>query len=176
LSWGREMLHPAIALEENSAIHGKGLVASELIRCGEIVWQQDDEGETVPCEVIAAWSDEEQAAFRLIGYQCDEHTFRVCAGIERYMNHSCDPNTWWEDSRTLVARRDIPPGEEVTYDYATSEVAIPFQMVCRCGSPCCRRVITNRDYLDPAWQAQYGPHLPAHVLRAIAAAREGQGR
>jgi len=28
----------------------------------------------------------------------------------------------------------------------------------------------------PAWQEQYGPHLPAHVLRAIAATREGQMR
>ncbi len=170
------MLHPAITVKDNSAIHGKWLVATRLIHCGEVVWQQDDEGETVSCDTVAAWSEAERDTFRLVGYQCDGHTFRICVGIERYMNHSCDPNTWWEGSRALVARRDIQPGEEITYDYATSEVAIPFRMECSCGSPYCRRVITNCDYLNPAWQKQYGPHLPAHVLRAIAATREGQIR
>ena len=37
-----------------------------------------------------------------------------------FQNHSCDPTTWWVDDITLVARRDILPGEEITYDYGTT--------------------------------------------------------
>ena len=38
---------------------------------------------------------------------------------------------------------------------------------CSCGGPLCRGRITNRDHLDLAWRAQYGRHVPAHLLRAI---------
>ncbi len=33
------------------------------------------------------------------------------------------------------------------------------------------RTISNRDHLDPQWQAQYGKNLPPHVLDAIERAR-----
>jgi hypothetical protein len=65
-----------------------------------------------------------------------------------------------------VARRDILPGEEITYDYATSE-AHPWwkeKWVCQCGADNCRGVITGRDCLDPAFQERYRGHLPSWVL------------
>ncbi len=161
------MLHPAIVVGEGDTIHGKGLVATAPIPEGEVVWAMDPGARIVPCAEVAAWPPEEQEAFRLVGYQCSDDAMAVCEGIERYMNHSCDPNTWWADDHTLVARRDIAPGEEVTYDYATTETACVWAMPCACGSPDCRGLVTNRDCLDPAWQARYGNHLPGHVRRAI---------
>ncbi|KAE9546484.1 hypothetical protein FO519_010304, partial [Halicephalobus sp. NKZ332] len=74
----------------------------------------------------------------------------------------------WIDDDTQIASRDILPGEEVTYDYATSEVEFPLTMECYCGSPNCRKVVTNLDHRDPAWQAKYGDMLPRHTLKAIA--------
>lgn len=38
-----------------------------------------------------------------------------------FENHSCDPTTWFVDDITMNARRDILPGEEITYDYSTTE-------------------------------------------------------
>ncbi len=67
----------------------------------------------------------------------------------------------------MIARRDIKPGEEITYDYATTEITLPFEMACGCGSPHCRGVVTNLDYRDPAWQAAYGLHLPDYTLRCL---------
>ena len=118
-----------------------------------------------------AFPEAEQEAFRLVGFQCDASHYAVCEGIDRYMNHSCDPNTWWSDDQTLVARRDIARGDEVTCDYATFETAVPFRMTCRCGSPLCRGEVTHLDCLSADWQRQYGLHLPTHVLAIIAAAR-----
>lgn len=34
---------------------------------------------------------------------------------------SCDPNCWWMPDKTMIATRHIAKGEEVCYDYATSE-------------------------------------------------------
>lgn len=64
---------------------------------------------------------------------------------ESFINHSCDPNaevTWTGDIATLVAVRNIEPGEEITFDYGT---VIPpgnnFTFRCNCGAVKCRKVI-----------------------------------
>jgi hypothetical protein len=161
------MLHPSIIVAQDHTIHEKGLVATALIPCGAIVWQFDAGCRCVPCAEVSTWPEAEQEAFRLVAFQCDASHYAVCEGIDRYMNHSCDPNTWWSDDLTLVARRDIAPGEEVTCDYATFETAVPFRMACECGSPRCRRAVTHLDCHDAEWQRLYGVHLPRHVLETI---------
>jgi uncharacterized protein len=83
-----------------------------------------------------------------------------------YGNHSCDPNLWWADAYTLVARRSIVAGEEVTSDYATSTGVSGFAMACSCGSSRCRGVITGEDWRLPGLQARYGEHwIPALLAR-----------
>jgi len=84
----------------------------------------------------------------------------------RYGNHSCDPNLWWADAYTLIARRPIVPGEEVTSDYAASTGIADFAMACSCGSALCRGVITGEDWRRPELQARYGDHwIPALLGR-----------
>ena len=53
---------------------------------------------------------------------------------ERYINHSCEPNTKVV-GQSDVALRDIQPGEEITSDYMDLETE-SFQ--CHCGSNSCR--------------------------------------
>jgi hypothetical protein len=64
---------------------------------------------------------------------------------ESFINHSCDPNaevSWTGDIATLVAIRNIDPGEEITFDYGT---VIPsgdnFTFSCSCGAVNCRKMI-----------------------------------
>jgi uncharacterized protein len=170
------MLSPKITLVEDKVIHGRGLVATDFIRKGEFISRLGPDRPTYSIEEVLTWTPEERDALLLYGYQCDEHTIVVEAEPDRYMNHSCDANTWWEDDNTMTARRDIMPGEEITYDYATTEITIPYEMHCRCGSANCRHLVTNLDYLNPEWQAQYGDHLPTHTRRAIEAAKHAQER
>lgn len=161
------MITDAVMVVERGTIHGKGLVATRPILHDEVVWRLDPDAPTVSCADVAAWPEEKRQAFNYVGFQCSESHFAICQDISRYMNHSCDPNTCWADSHTLVACRDIQPGEEITYDYATTEVTVDWEMHCTCGCDCCRGIVSNRDHLDPAWRARYGNHLPAHVLQAI---------
>ena len=56
----------------------------------------------------------------------------------QYINHSCNPNSGFGANRTLVATREILPGEEITLDYSTTEADPEWRMQCTCGSPVCR--------------------------------------
>ena len=86
----------------------------------------------------------------------------------RYGNHSCDPSLWLADEVTLVTRRPVEAGEELTVDYATMTVA-PWQMECRCGSSSCRGVITGDDWRRPDLQERYSgrfsPFINARIAR-----------
>jgi hypothetical protein len=82
-----------------------------------------------------------------------------------YGNHSCDPNLWWASPYTLIARRPIEAGDEVTSDYGTSTGTDDFLMTCTCGCALCRGRVTGTDWRRPDLQERYGNHwVPA--LRA----------
>lgn len=162
------MLHPLVQLVEFGVIEGKGLVAVGLIRAGEVVSRLDPDQPLTPVEEILSWPAEKRDRFLIHSYQVSETHFVTEAGIDKHMNHSCDPNMWWIDDNTMIARRDIHPGEEITYDYATTELAVEFSMECRCGTEICRKTITHLDYQSPEWQARFGDHLPSHTRKAIA--------
>jgi SET domain-containing protein len=162
------MLHPHIQVMSSEVIHGSGLIACHPIAQGEVVSRLEPGMPTLRIEDVLAASAEEQERLLHYGYQCDETHMVFENEPERLMNHACDPNTWWADDQTMIARRDIAAGEEITYDYATTEITVPFELTCNCGSLNCRHSVTHLDYQSPAWQAQYQNHLPLHVLKAIA--------
>jgi SET domain-containing protein len=96
----------------------------------------------------------------------DLHLVLPSGQPNHYGNHSCDPNLWWADCYTLVARRHILAGEEVTSDYATSTGIAGFSMDCACGSSLCRRVITGEDWRRPELRNRYGDHwIPVLLAR-----------
>lgn len=163
------MLHPAIQLTESNIIHGKGLITTALIPVGDVIWQRDPSMKTMQLAQFHTWSSEQQEEYTWFAFQCSPTELLLCEGIDRYMNHSCDPNTWWQDDNTLVACREISPGTEVTYDYSTTEISLPFTMPCSCNAPNCRGIVSNQDHLSPRWQQRYGKHLPGFVLQAIRA-------
>jgi len=68
-----------------------------------------------------------------------------------YLNHNCEPNGYINiDELTFRARRDIAAGDEITFNYLTteSELAAPFN--CTCGATTCFGLIRGRDFLTPA--------------------------
>jgi len=159
------MLHPAVAVSSKGTIEGYGLFATKQILKGALVWELTEP--TFTWAEIENWTGERLSAFKRYGFQCGVNRFSLPLGRSREMNHSCDPSTWWSGSDTLIARYDIPVGAEITYDYSSCDIDLVFELMCSCGSTCCRKNISNRDYLDLNWQNQYGTNLPPHVLSAI---------
>lgn len=84
-----------------------------------------------------------------------------------YGNHSCDPTLWHTDAYTLVTRRPVDVGEELTVDYATQTTEPAFRMACRCGMSLCRAVVTGTDWRSTAWADRYRGHVVPAVARRI---------
>jgi hypothetical protein len=166
------MLHHAIAVKD-SGIQGRGLFATKNIKAGEMTWWQGPNEPRYHIDTIRCWTLEEQENFFCLAYQVDDEWYHgPSAGSPAdpadYMNHSCNPNTWFIDDATMIARRNIQSGEEITYDYATSETAETYVLPhCNCGTPDCRQIVRGTDYrLLPAVREKYGSHVMAHVYRS----------
>lgn len=157
------MLHPGIVLRESS-IQGRGLFAAEFIPRGTVVWTLDEGERRLTLEELQALPEEEQ----IYAYQ-HEDTFIITSDNSKYWNHSCDPTTNGLGDTAMIAMRDIQPGEEITYDYATSEIDERFRPTweCRCGALNCRKTIRHTDCLDPEFQKKYEGGLSSWVLEFI---------
>jgi hypothetical protein len=80
------------------------------------------------------------------------------------LNHSCDPNAWFDGDR-LVTRRVVQSGEELTYDYATGTTDLI--MFCHCETYRCRQVVSGDDWRIPQLQDRYAGHWAPAVQALI---------
>ncbi|MFA6271635.1 MAG: SET domain-containing protein [Patescibacteria group bacterium] len=118
---------------KESKINNKGVFAGRDFKKGEIVlpWQANT---ILTMEEVKKLPPEERhyiANFK-------DGQFLHQQEPERYVNHSCDPNT--ESGENCdIAIRDIKAGEEITSDYAKAKMNIHFE--CNCGSKNCRKQI-----------------------------------
>ena len=87
-----------------------------------------------------------------------------------FINHSCDPNAWITDAVTLVTRRSVLLGEELTTDYALFETVEDFtaEWECACGSTGCRKRVTGRDWMLADLQERYTGHFLPFVGKRMA--------
>lgn len=86
-----------------------------------------------------------------------------------FINHSCDPNLWMVGPVTLIARRNITSGEELTADYALWEAdeAYTSRWRCACGSSLCRGRVTGRDWQNKDLQQRYQDHFSPLINKRI---------
>jgi len=91
-----------------------------------------------------------------------------------FLNHSCSPNAGFSGQITLVAMRDIAVGEEITYDYAMTDIETDHEEPwkpesCLCQSDNCRQQITGSDWKLATVQSKYNGYFATHVANAIKA-------
>ena len=116
------------------------------------------------CFSASAIAAAREAAYRAAGSDCylfarpDAQRSLVdstrCGSVARFTNHSCAPslyarvipigdrraNNSSESSARIVflARVEIRPGQELTYDYRFAEEEGEEKVECACGAPACR--------------------------------------
>ncbi len=103
--------------------------------------------------------------------QIDDHLFLVGppdAEPGDWINHSCDPTAGILGNVLIVARRDIDPGEELTFDYAMCDTADYDEFECACESPLCRGKVTAQDWMLAELQRRYDGWFSSYVARRIA--------
>jgi uncharacterized protein len=123
---------------KRSGIHGLGVYANRDFKNGETVLRWDVTNELTRRDVDKLPESDR----RYVSYLNKKYV--LMQPPERFVNHSCDPNTSARD-HCDIAIRDIKKGEEITGDY--SEESIPgTEMVCNCRSIKCRGRIKPQSY------------------------------
>jgi SET domain-containing protein len=118
---------------KNSKIHGKGVYAAKDFKKGEIVLRWDLSNKLTK-EQVEKLSKEDK---KYVAYFNNEYI--LMQPPARYVNHSCDSNTYSKDFCD-VAKRDIKNGEEITGDYSENE-SPGFKMKCNCRSKNCKEIV-----------------------------------
>jgi uncharacterized protein len=149
-----------------SPIHGRGLFATAPIRKGEIVcvkggyvFNRQVHQEMAP---VLGPAEIPLAEDLFIGPLSLEER----QGSMIFSNHSCDPNIGVQGQIVFVALRDIQAGEELTHDWATTDDEA-YEMVCRCGAPNCRQLITGQDWRKKELQEKYRDCMSWYLAEKI---------
>lgn len=132
---------------------GSGVFATRDIRKDEII--AEFRGPRVKIPDMTGIPDEVWSHFFNVGV--DEYIIAREPAVRT--NHSCDPNAGIQRDVFLVAMRDIAKGEQVTFDYSVI-TADNWKLECRCGSPSCRKVVSNYVDLPEAIKRKYEKYTP----------------
>ena len=137
-----------------SAIHGRGVFATEAIPRGERIIEYKGQRVSWDDAMERPDSDPDDPAHTFLFEIEDGRVIdaRVRGNAARWINHSGAPNcVTFEDDKGRVfieARRAIKPGEELSYDY---RLIVDGRLskkeresyTCRCGKRSCRGTLLN---------------------------------
>jgi uncharacterized protein len=137
-----------------SPVQGRGAFATRLIPRGTRIIEYVGERITHE-EADARYDDRSAPRHHTFLFTVDDRTVvdaAVGGNDARFVNHSCEPNCTINIERGRIfidALREIPPGEELFYDYAFrreqgDESEAERLYACRCGSRRCRGTILSR--------------------------------
>ncbi len=157
-------LHPHLHGGPNPSKGGLGVFAHRPVRAGELlmVWG----GFIASRQQLEALPD----WMRHRSVQVDDDHYLISPVEDEpadYINHSCDPNGGLSGQISVVAMRDIEPGEEVCFDYAMSDSTSYDEFECQCGSKLCRGKITGNDWMLPELQVRYAGYFSPYLQRRI---------
>lgn len=122
-----------------STIHGNGVFARRTVRSGRKIGELDGELISV---AEARRRAEGMEVVTIVEFEDDKALDVTIDPCLRYVNHSCEPNTYMRRIGHCVefyAIRRIRTGEELTCDYG--ETHHEGQLPCRCGAERCRERI-----------------------------------
>jgi hypothetical protein len=138
---------------------GRGRFALQRIRKGAAIIEFHDEG------LLAS------PTRRSVQLDEGKHLYGRLASVG-LLNHRCDPNSWVDVHANCVrALRDIPKGEEITFNYLTTEYEMHSSFQCKCGSPLCYRSIRGFKHLDRVQQLALEPYLTPYLRKKLSPAR-----
>jgi SET domain-containing protein len=118
---------------KDSKIQGKGVFANRNFKKGDIVMKWDDS--VVYTEKEAKKIPMSRRKY-LVFYK---GSYIMAQPPEKYLNHSCRPNTR-EGKLCDIALRGIKKGEELTTDYSI-DAPPHIKMKCRCGCKRCKKIV-----------------------------------
>jgi SET domain-containing protein len=154
-----------------SSFDKKGIFAKKLIKKGEII---SEPGAGVIIRE-KEYKKLQKKNFKTIGHyaiKVADRTYLISSkdgklDKDDFFNHSCEPNAGIKEKFTLVAIKNIKPGEEITYDYAMTDCDKEDYFKCRCGAKNCRGVVTGDDWKKPELQRRYKGYFSWYIQELI---------
>lgn len=139
-------------IELRTAAIGRGVFATQAIAAGE---------------VLIALAHVFVAAAEQYTIQIDEARHQAGTGeIDDFLNHCCEPSAALDVERLcFVAVRPLAPGDEVTFNYLTSEWDMAEAFACRCGADRCFGNIRGFRHLNGEQQAALAPLVTPFLRR-----------
>jgi uncharacterized protein len=161
-------LSPKVKKRPGSAVSGDGLFAVADIPAGEVVAAKA--GQIIDRTTLEAHAE----VIRGAELQIADDLFIAPLAPEEFeasmmnINHSCEPNLGTAGNILYVTMRPVTAGEELTLDYAMYATNTTQQFDCLCGTPSCRKKITNQDWQLPELQQRYRGYFSWYLERKIA--------
>ena len=121
-------------LVKKSKINKKGVFAVKDFKKGEIALKWN------PKIIVRSEIDKLPKTEKHYIQKINSNKYLLMQPPERYVNHSCDPNTYVKNNCD-IALKNIRKGEEVTSDYAKIGAFVHFK--CNCGSKNCQKIIAR---------------------------------
>lgn len=119
---------------KKSKIDKKGAFAARDFKKGEVVLKWN------PKILTKAEVGKLPSGKRHYLYRAGKNKYFFMQSPEKYLNHSCKPNTRIKNYCD-VATRDIKKGEEITSDYTQNKGDLSVSFKCNCGSKNCKGMI-----------------------------------
>jgi len=99
----------------------------------------------------------------------EEQHIMLAPEFLQYINHSCDPNVFFDTANMIVVcLKKIEIGEEITFFYPSTEWSMSQGFDCFCGSEECLKKIQGSAYLSPDVLKKYklSGHIQAKIEQA----------
>ena len=144
---------------KKSTLYGRGVFATQNIERGQRILTLH--GKEIHCVV----KDQETSLAYPNWVGLRKSTWLEVEAPAIYLNHSCNPNAGIRGSRQLIALKKIKVGEEVTFDYSTTEDDRLWHMKCTCGAKNCRKVVRSIQFLPVNYFRRYLPFVPTYFKK-----------
>jgi hypothetical protein len=157
-------LSPKLGVRDCADKPGRGVFALEPVRAGELV--------AVWGGRIVSRADAEAIGPELRRYVVQVEEAQYLAPLEpvdaaELINHCCQPNCGLSGQIALVALRPIRPGEEITFDYATTDSSEFLCFSVSCGKSPCRKRLRADDWQRADVQDVNRGHFSPYLQRRI---------
>jgi len=137
-----------IEVKKSSVCSGKGVFAKRNIRKGELLID------------IEAMVVKKRVDYAL---QIGKSAYLLANYIDNFINHSCSPNVFvklYENNKnrvSYIAFKNIRKGQELFWNYNTTEWDFGKGFICHCGSKNCIRRVRGMRYLTKLQQKKLAP-------------------
>lgn len=148
-----------------SAVEGKGVFATALIKKGQMICQFRGTRRSIQ-EIKDLYKTGDERIDDPL--QIEPQVYIDLDEPYIYFNHSCSPNAGMRGSGELFALRDTAPGEEIMFDYSTTEWTDDeawginwtdnWRIPCHCSSSDCRKQIGGFPSLSEEQKRWYFEH------------------